>query len=469
MSRAGSEPSVENSDSSSLIIASNRVPMIRRQDGAQGGLAVGLLAALRKAGGLWLGWNGVVNDEAAGQPEAYDTDGVSFLTFPLSRKDHRAYYIGFSNGMLWPLFHYRLNLLSYDRKDREGYLRVNRLFARRVHALLRPGTRVWVHDYHLFPLGYCLRDMGVDIPIGFFLHIPFPPWDLLRVLPDYEQFLHFLSHYDLVGLQTHIDLHNFIDCMVQGVGARSANEPGVLEVAGRRVKAGAFPISIDVDGVQHSAIGGARSHRGQRLARSVRARPLIIGVDRLDYSKGLHERFLAFERLLERNKDYHGQVNFIQIAPHSRTDVPEYAEIRETLERATGHINGRFAHYDWTPLRYLNRAYDHRSILGFLRMGRVALITPLRDGMNLVAKEFVAAQDPDDPGVLVLSHLTGASRELDGALVCNPYDIDGVADRLEEALQMPLAERRERWERNMSVLRKNDIHHWWHSFVDALG
>lgn len=460
---------METNVTNPLIVASNRVPMVHHEGGAQGGLAVGLLAALHKAGGLWLGWNGTVDNETAGHPEMQHADGVSFLTFPLSRKDHREYYVGFSNGMLWPLFHYRLNLLSYDRKDREGYLRVNRLFAHRVKALVEPGTRIWVHDYHLFPLGYSLRNIGVDVPIGFFLHIPFPPWDLLRVLPDYEEFLHFLSHYDLVGLQTRIDLHNFIDCMVQGIGARTTNEPGLLHVAGHRVRAGAFPISIDVNSVQHSAVDGARSHRGQRLARSIRARPLIIGVDRLDYSKGLHERFLAFERLLERNKDYQGQVNFIQIAPHSRTDVPEYAEIRETLERATGHINGRFAHYDWTPLRYLNRGYDRRSILGFLRMGRVALITPLRDGMNLVAKEFVAAQDPDDPGVLVLSHLAGASSELEGALVCNPYDVDGVADRLEEALRMPLTERRERWERNMAVLRGNDIHHWSRSFLKALG
>jgi len=458
----------ESPQLSRLIMVSNRVPAGRGRDGSQGGLAVALLSSLHQQGGVWLGWNGQIDDDEAGHIGEEKTGNVSLVTFALSEADYQDYYAGFSNSVLWPLFHQRLNLLNYERPQREAYRRVNTLFARHVKPLLEPGCRVWVHDYHLFPLAQCLREMGVKVPIGFFLHIPFPPWDLLRALPDYEQLLAFLTHYDLVGLQTAIDLHNFRECMIQGLGARPTRDSSCLTVEGRRIKAGAFPISIDVEETQRAASIGAQSKPGKRFVQSLRSDSLIIGVDRLDYSKGLHERFRAFERLLEKHTSYHGRVNFVQVAPHSRSDVPEYAEMQKTLERAVGHVNGRFAQHDWTPLRYINRAYDRYSILGFLRVAKVALVTPLRDGMNLVAKEFVAAQDPEDPGVLVLSNLAGASQELDGALVCHPCDIDGIAQRLHEALSMSRAERRLRWEQMMTVLDNNDIHHWTHRFLNAL-
>ncbi|MCM2130660.1 alpha,alpha-trehalose-phosphate synthase (UDP-forming) [Larsenimonas rhizosphaerae] len=453
---------------SQLIVVSNRVPNPDGGSGNQGGLAVGVMTALQQADGLWLGWNGSIDDDEHARLEHYDFDGVRFATFPLTENDHKTYYTGFSNEMLWPLFHYRPDKVEYSRENLEGYLRVNQRFADHLMPLIKDNTRVWVHDYHLVPLGHYLRETGADAPLGYFLHIPFPPWDVLRILPDYENLLRYLSAYDLIGLQSDVDLKNFKDCMTMALDAVE-HDDGMLEVDGRRFRAESYPISIDVQAAQEMAQAGVTSSAGKRLQRSLGDRPLVMGVDRLDYSKGVYKRFQAFERLLEKQEHQRGNVVFIQISPPSRTDVHEYAQLRTTLERVAGHVNGRFADYDWTPLRYLNRGYSREAIMGFLRMSRVGFLTPLRDGMNLVAKEFVAAQDPEDPGVLIISHLAGASWELSkGALVCNPYDIDGVADMLEQALTMSLDERKTRWRTMMDVLENNDIHHWSQNFLDEL-
>lgn len=449
-------------------MVSNRVPAGTANEGGQGGLAVALLSALHQQGGIWVGWSGEVCNARAGLGSKETRGCIDFLTFPLGERDYLDYYTGFSNAVLWPLFHHQLNLINYERSQRCAYLRVNGLFARNIKSVLSPGCRIWAHDYHLFPLAYCLHKSGVQVPTGFFLHIPFPPWDLLRALPDYEEFLEFLSHYDLVGFQTEIDFHNFRECMIHGLGARTVKDGRYFIKHGQRTKAGVFPISIDIEGTRRDAVAGSRSQLGRGLMQSLQKRAMIIGVDRLDYSKGLSVRFRAFERLLRERSYYCDRINLVQIAPYSRSDVPEYAEMQEALERIVGHINGRFAQHDWTPLRYINRAYDRCSILGFLRLGKVALVTPLRDGMNLVAKEYVAAQDSEDPGVLVLSCLAGASQELDGALICHPSDVDGMAQCLHEGLSMPLKERRERWQQMMHVLHGNDITHWMHAFLDEL-
>ncbi|RKR06163.1 trehalose 6-phosphate synthase [Kushneria sinocarnis] len=452
----------------SLIVASNRVPSPDKGSGSQGGLAVGVMNALSRTDGLWLGWNGNTEEAPSRVIDHYDFDGVRFATFPMSIEEHRLFYIGYSNEVLWPLFHYRPDMIEYNREKERGYLAVNQLFADNIRTVVNEDSRIWIHDYQLMAVGHLLRQSGVEAPLGFFLHTPFPPWDLLRILPEYENLLHYMSAYDTIGFQTDLDLYNFRDCMKRGIGAE-VEEDGTLVVDGRRSRADVYPISIDIETAREMAEQGEHSPTGQRLKRSLNNRPLMIGTDRLDYSKGLYKRFQAYERLLERFEERRGNVIYIQISPSSRTDVEEYAALRTTLERVTGHVNGRFAEYDWMPLRYLNRGYDRASIMGFLRQSRVALITPLRDGMNLVAKEFIAAQDPEDPGVLVLSHLAGASRELaDGALLCNPFDIDGVAEVMERALSMPLEERRARWQSMMTVLRNNDIHQWSESFLAAL-
>ena len=444
---------------SRLVAVSNRVAIPSQLQGAQGGLAVGLRAALEDAGGIWFGWDGGVDDrpDEPRQPATQDHNGVRYATLRLSRSEYERYYFGFANQVLWPLFHYRMSFIHSCRERREGYWEVNRLFAERLPPLLGGDEAIWVHDYHFIPFGQVLREQGVTAPIGFFLHTPFPPWDVFRALPEPEQLLTALCRYDLVGFQTAIDRDNFLDCI--------EHCPPPAEVGPPRT--GVFPIGIDPEQVAQEAERGYRSQEGKRL-RYLRGRRLITGVDRLDYSKGMVNRFEAFESLLERHPETHGEVVYLQIAPVSRGDVPEYEEIRQRLEYMAGHINGRFAEDDWMPLRYLNRGFHRSNILGFLSRSDVGLVTPMRDGMNLVAKEFVAAQDPHNPGVLVLSSQAGAAQELDGAVQVTPYDIDDMVDGMNRALSMPLEERRERWEQMMEVLRRNDIHRWWSDFTQAL-
>lgn len=454
---------------SDLIVISNRVPPPESGEGNQGGLAVGLLNALKSGNGLWMGWGGEIVEEGEPEPPAaeYSFGGVDFATYPLSRDDYDSYYTGFSNEVLWPLFHYRVDKMAYDRRKRSGYFRVNRMFAERISKRITKQARVWVHDYHLIALGTYLRKLAPDVPIGFFLHTPFPPWQVLRVLPDYEELLEAFTGYDLIGMQTDGDRDNLVQALRHGLGAEMEGDR--VRYGDRCVDIRTFPISIDVEEVAALAASGRESLPSRRLSRSLLERPMIIGVDRLDYSKGIHQRFAAFERTLELYPHHRDKVTYMQIAPPSRVDVDEYVELRADLEGVAGHINGRFSEFDWTPLRYLNRGYSREVIMGFMRQARVGLVTPLRDGMNLVAKEFVASQAEQDPGVLIISHLAGATAELgDGALVCNPNDIDGMAEMIHRALTMPLAERQERWRQMMDTLRGYDIHRWGNDFMHAL-
>lgn len=444
---------------SKLVNVSNRVALPSQLQAAQGGLAVGLRAALEDSGGLWFGWDGGIEERLSGlrEPQVQEHNGVRYATLSLSREEYNLYYLGFANQVLWPLFHYRMSFVHCSNERLEGYWRVNRLFAELLVPLLEGDEVIWVHDYHFIPLGQLLREQGVSAPIGYFLHTPFPPWDILRALQDYENFLRALCRYDLVGFQTAIDRDNFLECL-----RYLAPQPESLP------RAEVFPIGVDVDQVANAARRGFNSQQGRRLEQSLRDRRLIVGVDRLDYSKGLRNRFEAYESLLEKHPEHRSDVVYLQIAPVSRGDVPEYEEIRQYLEYMAGHINGRFAEYDWVPLRYINRGFHRANVLGFLARAHVGLVTPMRDGMNLVAKEFVAAQTPENPGALVLSMHAGAAEELDGAVKVNPYNVDDVVDGLHRALTMPLNERRERWQHMIEALRCNDIHRWRVDFVEAL-
>ena len=304
--------------------------------------------------------------------------------------------------------------------------------------------------------------------IGFFLHIPFPGFDAFRALPVHRELLECLLAYDLVGFQTRDDLAAFHAAVAEVCGAQALLADGSVQIGGRRVSAQVFPIGVDVDEIQKTAAAAPSTEAYRRIVAGLLGRRLIIGVDRLDYSKGLVERFRAYEKFLATYPENHNDVTFVQIAPLSRTDVHEYEVIRKALEQASGRTNGRFADPDWTPVRYLNKNVPHAALMGYLRAAKVALVTPLRDGMNLVAKEFVAAQDSADPGVLVLSTLAGAARELTSALLVNPYDVTGVAEALQTALWMPLAQRRERYEAMISVVRSHDVHDWNRRFIAAL-
>jgi trehalose 6-phosphate synthase len=450
-----------------LVVVSNRVAMADPGGKNAGGLAIGILAALKRSGGIWFGWSGEVADAPPDAAELAHSDDITYATLDLARADYEQYYNGFANRVLWPLFHYRLSLVDYQREDFAGYLRVNRQFARHLAPLLRSDDVIWVHDYHLMPLADELRRLGVAQPIGFFLHTPFPAAELLRVLPCHATLMRAMCAYDLVGFQTENDLAAFRDYLLRCAGGRLEAD-GVVAAFGRRPRAAIFPIGIDVDAIALQAAQSAGGRQMKRLQESLRQRQLIIGVDRLDYSKGLLQRFRAFERLIELFPEMRGHVTLMQIAPPTRSEVPEYMQIRRSLETAAGHINGRFAEFDWMPVRYLNKSFNHRTLCGFLRAARIGLVTPLRDGMNLVAKEYVAAQDPDDPGALVLSCFAGAAHELTDALLVNPYDVDGVAEAIQEALVMPREERTQRWRAMMAVLRRNDIVAWRESFTAAL-
>ncbi|MBV9017056.1 MAG: trehalose-6-phosphate synthase [Alphaproteobacteria bacterium] len=450
-----------------LIVVSNRVGPIGRERPAQGGLAVALRAALERAGGIWFGYSGSVSERPSGSPKLSQDGDITAAVLDLSRRDFEEYYIGYANRVLWPLFHYRASLIGFSRRDLAGYLRVNRSFARALAPMLQPDDLVWVHDYHLIPLGEALRQLDCHQPIGFFLHTPFPAAEMLRIVPNHRELAAALCAYDLVGFQTAADFEGFRDYLLRHAGGQDLGG-GRLRAFGRIVQAGAFPIGIDVAAVTAHAEAAEESRQMRRLTGSIRDRSLIIGVDRIDYSKGLPARFAAYSHLLEHYPQTRGRTVLMQIASPSRSDVPEYRAIRRELEAAAGHINGRYAEFDWTPVRYLNKSFNHRILSGFYRTARIGLVTPFRDGMNLVAKEYVAAQRPDDPGVLVLSCFAGAVRELAEAIIVNPFDLEAMAEAIWQGLQMPLEERCERWAAMMQTLRRNDINAWREHFLAAL-
>ena len=464
---AASPPARVEAPARRLVVVSNR---IAGGPGAamSGGLAVGIEAALRARGGVWFGWSGEIGDAAGARPVLSTSGNVTYAKLDLPRQDFEEYYNGFANRVLWPLFHYRPDLVDFRRDDLVGYDRVNRRFAAELAPLLLPDDLVWVHDYHLMPLGDELRKLGVEQPIGFFLHTPFPPSELVRALPNHAALMRAMCAYDLIGFQTESDLDGFCSYLEREHRGRPCGA-GRIAVFDRTPRAQAFPIGIDVEEVAARAAQSVGTRHMARLHDSLRDRKLMLGVDRLDYSKGLLARFVAFGRLFELAPETRGRLTFLQIAPPSRSDVPEYLQIRRSLEAEAGHINGRYAEFDWTPLRYLNKSFNRRTLFGLMRAAQIGLVTPLRDGMNLVAKEYVAAQDPADPGVLVLSCFAGAARELGDALVINPFDIDAIAEAVRNALNMPLGLRQERWQAMMAVLRRNDITSWRETFMRCLG
>jgi len=447
-----------------LVIVSNRVGSSLK--GNEGGLATAMLAAFDQRQVIWLGWSGQVTDEPPGPTRVHREGRLTRMLVDLERTDYEGYYLEFANGVLWPVFHYRVNLAEYGRERWAAYNRVNEMFAERLAPALEPDDILWVHDYHLIPLGSALRRLRVDNPIGFFLHIPFPAPEVLATLPVHETLVRALFDYDLVGFQTENDLQAFRDYVQREAGGWT--EDGTIHAFGTSVRAASFPISIDTRLVAARAARAMSTRQAARLRDSLSDRRLVIGVDRLDYTKGLVHRVDAVERLLESNPQYRRAIVVLQIAPPSREDVSEYQRMRAELDARIGRINGRFGDPDHLPLRYVNRSFRQDTLFGFYRASRVALVTPLRDGMNLVAKEFVASQDPDDPGVLVLSRFAGAARELEAALIVNPFDVDQIADALDRGLAMPVDERRARHASMMAHLDDHDVHAWRNAFLEAL-
>ena len=452
---------------SRLVAVSNRITVPKRGI-APGGLAVGLLTAMQARRGMWFGWDGETAEVAAVEPSIVRKDGVTFASIDFDQSEYQDFYLGFCNGTLWPLFHYFVDGFRYNDAHYEAYQRMNQRFARLLQPLLEPDDLIWVHDYHMFPLAQRLREAGVTQPIGLFLHIPFPNIEVLRALPVYGELLQAMLAYDVLGFQTETDRDAFRGAVAYVWGSQVLTSPNSISLGGRRVVTKVFPIGVDVDAIGREATESQDTDACKRMVAGLLGRKLMIGVDRLDYSKGLVERFRAYERFLETHPENQNRVSFLQIAPLSRADVRAYAEIRRDLEQTTGRTNGRFADTDWTPIRYLNRNFPHDVLMGFMRSALIGIVTPVRDGMNLVAKEFVAAQDPADPGVLILSTLAGAARELTSAVMVNPYDTRGMAHAIQQAFNMPLAERRERHHAMLEVLRRNSISAWHTSFVETL-
>lgn len=450
-----------------LFVVSNRVGPLG-DDRKAGGLAVGIGDAFRRRGGVWFGWSGKTSEEGTFGPLQIKTEGnVQLATVDMTAADIEEFYSGFSNQTLWPIFHYRIDLARFDRRFAEAFWRINERIAGRLRPLLKLEDVVWVHDYHFMPLGAQIRADGFSGPLGFFLHIPFPPPEILSALPEAERLIRSMLAYDVIGFQTATDRGNFARFLRNEFGAIHLDGPW-MEVEGRRLRVDVFPIGIDAD----RFASFARTAEGRRTYAQARSdlhgRKQIVGVDRLDYSKGILERMRAFERLLNDYPEQRGRVNLLQVAPLSRSEVEAYAQLRGELEALAGRINGTYGQLDWTPIQIMTRGFTRRGLAGLYRACDVALITPLRDGMNLVAKEYVAAQDPDDPGVLVLSRFAGAARELTGALIVNPHDAAEVADALKQALEMPIEERKARWEMLMAKVRRVSAHSWATQFLDAL-
>lgn len=449
-----------------LVVVSNRVADFSKAS-QSGGLAVALAEALNQRGGVWFGWDGqVVKSRTRVEPTVHTEGSVTTVTLPLTERDYKEYYHGFCNSVLWPVFHYRLDLTDFKTEYLKGYQRANSKFADALAPLLQPDDVIWVHDYHLIPLAAELRKRNHRQKMGFFLHIPFPPPDILAATPEHDWLVRALFSYDLVGFQTRADLGNFVRFVLDRQGGESDGKH--LTAFGRSLVADRFPIGIDVDAFRALARTPEADAQIKLLERRMTARTHIIGVDRLDYSKGLPDRLRAFQRLLELYPENHKAVTLMQIAPPTREDVEAYADIREELESLTGAINGRFGDFDWTPLRYIHRSVPRHTLAALLRGSQVGFVTPLRDGMNLVAKEYVAAQDDDDPGVLVLSSFAGAAEELEEALIVNPYDIDEVAAALQSAITMPLEERKRRHKALLARVRRHDAKHWQNSFLTTL-
>lgn len=450
-----------------LVLVSNRVADMGQLVQA-GGVAVALAENLRRHGGLWLGWDGTVSEDLGADARIVRVaDSITIATTPLTPSEHKQYYLGYSNSVLWPVLHNRLDLAQFEAGFYNEYLDVNRRFAKLLVPHLGPEDIVWVHDYHFISFAAELRRLGAGNPIGFFLHIPFAPSLAFLALPEHRELARAFANYDFIGFQTTVDVAQFIDSMRQAVGGQILQD-GRVRILDRAVSVGSIPVSIDVSEFAPAPLQAGRPAPALRPAASIDKPARLIGIDRLDYTKGLPQKFRAYRRFLEKYPVYRNKVVLAQIAPPTRESLEAYSDIRVELETLSGSINGQFGDLDWVPIQYIHRARPRSSLRAVYRTSRVALVTPLRDGMNLVAKEYVAAQDPSDPGVLILSRFAGAAEELAGALIVNPYNTEEVADAIAEALNMSLADRKQRHGDMLNRIARHDTFAWCNEFLTAL-
>ena len=449
-----------------LVVISNRVPAPAAAGAQAGGLAVALEALMDRRGGVWFGWSGNISEDP-GPVRIAEAGQVKYATVDLTQEEHDRYYNEFSNSTLWPLLHSMPELMTFDRRNAQVYRQVNDRMADALAPMLRADDLIWIHDYHLMCMPNALRARGVRAPIGFFLHIPFPSADMLASVPEASALVRDLLTADLIGFQTANDVENFTEVACR-LGDALRMPGGWLNVGSRRVRLGVFPVEIEAQEFAAMAEDAWRAAPTERLRRSLSIQRLILGVDRMDPTKGLLQRMAGYRRFLETRPDWHRRVTFLQIAAESRKDVVAYRDLRTAIEREAGTINSQFSEPDWMPLRLVARAGARSTVAGYMREARVGFVTPLRDGMNLVAKEFIAAQDPQDPGVLILSRFAGAARQLGSALIVNPHDADEVADALDTALNMSMADRQARWRESWDAIKDTSALAWGRSFVGAL-
>ncbi|GHB06028.1 trehalose-6-phosphate synthase [Algimonas arctica] len=449
-----------------LIAVSNRTAI--DSNARAGGLAVALWDSLKATNGLWVGWSGKIKDFPSSKTTIASDDGVDFALYDMSKAQYEGFYLNYANSVLWPLFHSRLDLVNFDQSDFRHYQDTNKQFSKAVADHATPDDYVWVHDYHFILLADELRKLSWQGKIGFFLHIPFPPPETFRALPEAIILAKALTMYDIIGLQTTMGVTNLKRLLIEVCGGVDEGGEDIL-VHGRTITIRHCPIGIDAVAFKASAESPQAKMATKKLRKFLGDRKLIIGVDRMDYSKGLPQRFKSVAKLFDSFPHTHGVTSFMQIAPPSRAVVDEYQQLRKTLDGLCGRINGDYGDLDWIPIRYLARAYKREEIAGLYSISDVCLVTPLQDGMNLVAKEFIAAQDPDDPGVLILSQFAGAAEQMTEALIVNPYDTDKVAEMIARALDMPLAERKKRWKSLNHNVVVEDIN-WWRErfFAKAL-
>jgi trehalose 6-phosphate synthase len=447
-----------------VIIVSNRTP---GSAPAAGGLAVALKKTLADRDGFWFGWSGAHSEHRSTEAKFQDTDGLRIASVDITRQDFQAYYAGYANSILWPAFHLRLDLATFESHWYEGYRKVNAQFAEALMPHLRPDDLIWVNDYHLIPLASELRSRGAKNRIGFYLHIPFPTPDALFAIPFHNDLLVDLTRYNIIGLQAQRDVAAFEEAVHRQAPPRLGGAPSPRANFSRS-RVMAIPIGSDPEAFAALATKPSATKMANRVRRALLDRALILGVDRLDYSKGLPQRIEAYEKLLLRDTGHRRKVHMMQIAPPSRDSIKEYRETSDALDAICGRVMGRFSEPDWQPLTYVKRPYSQATLAGIYRLARVGLVTPLRDGMNLVAHEFVASQDPEDPGVLVLSRFAGAAEIFPDAVQVNPFDTDETARALSLALAMPLAERKQRWENLFAAAKLYSIDNWARAFLEAL-
>jgi trehalose 6-phosphate synthase len=464
-----------------LIIVSNRLPVVFERKGdvlswrhGSGGLVTALGPVLRDRGGVWIGWSGL---PAKNQQEVEDAlsassaaTGYELKSVPLTVEELDLYYHGFSNEVLWPLFHDFLSHCNFLPEYWRAFTSVNRKFAEHIYEYTREGDYIWVHDYHLLNVGAELNDLGVRSPLGFFLHIPFPPPDLFMKMPWRFHILHALLSYDLVGFQTMRDKRNFIQCvrmLLKEIPVRSTGGFHICTTSTRDVRVGVFPISIDFKEFDRLARQEEVSKAAWFIHEDLPHQQIVLGIDRLDYTKGIPDRLEAFRNALRRFPELHENITLVQIVVPSRTDIPKYNDLKEEIERMVSEINGEFTRSGWVPIHYIFRHLTRTELLSYYRTAEIALITPIKDGMNLVAKEYCAC-NIEENGVLILSEFAGTAAQLHRyAMLVNPYDVESMASAIRDAFAMTYEERARRMRQLRASVRRYDIYRWVEGFLNA--